>query len=378
MSEALHHTVLLEAETNTDLGEWSLESESGPRWKMCQTLLHGGKQEGSKLLTIETDRLTMKLVPTRNMGIQSVTAGDLTLGWESPIKEIVHPSFMNLESRDGLGWLEGFNGWMCRCGLEWSGHPGMDTVVDNTGTKQEMKLSLHGKIANIPVSFAEVRVEKNGDATDIVIRSRTSERVFHGPKFELVSEIRLTVGTTRFSMRDTLTNCGKIPQEYQLLYHCNFGAPLLEKGARFVGNILENTPFNDRAKEGLKTFDVYEEPTPGFVEQVYKMKLKPNADGQAEVMLQNAAADRGASLRFNTSELPYFTLWKNTAAKEDGYVTGLEPGTCFPHNRKREREEGRVEKLQPGEERSFGLDVELHLSRDAVSEKKGDIEQSGH
>jgi hypothetical protein len=46
------------------------------------------------------------------------------LGWDSPVKEVVHPQFINLQSRGGLGWLEGFNEWMVRCGLEWAGHPG--------------------------------------------------------------------------------------------------------------------------------------------------------------------------------------------------------------------------------------------------------------
>ena len=36
-------------------------------------------------------------------------------------------------------------------------------------------------------------------------------------------------------------------------------------------------------------------------------------------------------------ELPCFTLWKNTAAEADGYVTGLEPGTNFPNLRSFER-----------------------------------------
>ena len=50
---------------------------------------------------------------------------------ESPVEEIVHPKYIDLESRGGLGWLEGFNEWMVRCGLEFAGHPGEDTT--NTG-----------------------------------------------------------------------------------------------------------------------------------------------------------------------------------------------------------------------------------------------------
>ena len=45
------------------------------------------------------------------------------MGWDSPVKEVVNPAFINLESRNGLGWLEGFNEMMVRCGYEWTGHP---------------------------------------------------------------------------------------------------------------------------------------------------------------------------------------------------------------------------------------------------------------
>ena len=52
---------------------------------------------------------------------------------DSPVKEVVHPSHIDLESRGGLGWLEGFNEWMVRCGLEFAGHPGTDQFINNTG-----------------------------------------------------------------------------------------------------------------------------------------------------------------------------------------------------------------------------------------------------
>ena len=48
------------------------------------------------------------------------------------------------------------------------------------------------------------------------------------------------------------------------------------------------------------------------------------------------------ALRFNRQELPCFTVWKNTAALEDGYVTGLEPATNFPNFKTFERQQGRV------------------------------------
>ncbi len=64
-------------------------------------------------------------------------------------------------------------------------------------------------------------------------------------------------------------------------------------------------------------------------------------------MIRNRQGDRSVSISWKKEQLPYFTLWKNTAAIDDGYVTGLEPGTGFPYNRNVERSSGRVPKNWP-------------------------------
>jgi hypothetical protein len=46
--------------------------------------------------------------------------------------------------------------------------------------------------------------------------------------------------------------------------------------------------------------------------------------------------------------LPCFTVWRNTGALADSYVTGLEPATNYPNFRSFERQQGRVPVLPPG------------------------------
>ena len=79
-------------------------------------------------------------------------------------------------------------------------------------------------------------------------------------------------------------------------------------------------------------------------------------------------------------QLPYLTQWKNTAAETTGYVTGIEPGTGFPHNRSYERKYGRVPKLAPGKTRSFDLNFkilgnkgEVETAAEAVKKLQGPI-----
>ena len=362
--------VLTSVQQNIDVGDWRIDARKtgvapGVPWSVRRQRLHGGKQDGVDLVAIDNGELTITLVPTRGMGILHVVSGDLRLGWDSPVREVVHPKYVNLEARGGLGWLEGFNEWMARCGLEWAGHPGVDRFVNNVGEQAEMNLTLHGKVANIPASEVEVIVE-GAPRPRIRVRGRVDERAFYGPKLELWTEVSTEPGSSTFRIEDTLTNRGAFDQEFQILYHANYGPPVLGPGARFSGAVRRVVPFNAHAAKDVATFAEYTGPVRGFIEQVYNLHPYADAGGRSLVMLRNAAGDRGVSMGFAVAELPYVTLWKNLTAVEEGYVTGLEPGTSFPYTRRLEREAGRVPKLKPGETRRFAIDIGLHATTDAV------------
>ncbi len=334
-------------------------------WSVTKWTLHGGKQEDVDVIAVDNGKLQFTVVPTRGMSVLRVQSGDLRLGWDSPVKEIVNPRHINLQSRGGLGWLEGFNEWMVRCGLESNGHPGTDKFINNVGDEATMDLTLHGKIGNIPASEVEVVVDREPPYR-IRIRGRVDERMFYGPKLELWTEISTEPGSNELRISDTVTSRGEDEQEFELLYHTNFGRPLLEEGATFVAPIARLTPFNAHAAKSTATHATYAGPTAGFIEEVYCIRPIAGADGRTEVLLQNKARTRGVSMAWSLKELPYLTQWKNTPSELEGYVTGIEPGTGFPANRRIERKYGRVPKLKAGESRTATIDFAIHLDGGAV------------
>jgi hypothetical protein len=368
-AEPLRYT-LISTERNLDVTAWEIKSQDvtptwSAAWSVRKYTLHGGKQEGVELIELNNSKLRFTVIPTRGMGVLSVTMGSVRLGWDSPVKEVVHPKFINLQSRGGLGWLDGFNEWLCRCGLESNGHPGTDKFINNVGDEATMELTLHGKIANLPAQEVEVIIDRE-PAPRIRVCGRVHERMFHGPKLELETEISTEPGANTFRITDAITNHGGQAQEFQILYHTNYGRPLLEAGSTFVAPLRQVTPFNDHAAQGIKQFAEYQGPKPGFVEQVYCLRPYGDAEGRTLLMLRNAAGDKAVSLAYAVRELPYFTLWKNTAALEDGYVTGLEPGTNYPYNRRIERHFGRVPKLDAGATYRTAIDFGIHTGKDAV------------
>ncbi len=374
---AIRH-VLVDAKSNThhdsvEITPSSLGISAGSTWSVVKKTLQGGRQQGVELITIDNGEMQIVIIPTRGLNVLEVRRGEMRLGWNSPVKEVVHPNSINLASRGGLGWLEGFNEFLVRCGLEYAGHPGRDVFIDNTGGEAQMDLSLHGRIGNIPASEVEVLVDRNPPHR-IRVRGSVHERQFYGPQLQLVAEVSTIPGSTEFQIADEVINHGADAQEFEMIYHSNYGRPLLEAGATVHVPAKTVTPMNARAAEGIDDYATYLAPTAGYSEQVYL--IEPYANDQLETiaLLQSANGERGTSIRWSVSELPLFTLWKNTAAEAAGYVTGLEPGTNFPFNRMVERQAGRLKKIPPNQSRQFSLTYAIHGTASEVADARRAIE----
>ncbi|ALE96987.1 MULTISPECIES: aldose 1-epimerase family protein [Serratia] len=355
--------VLTSAEDGVEKGNWKISSEAlkvkDKTFSIEQKVLHGGKQEGSKVVIIRSeDGLTITLSPTRGMNLLRAEGFGAKMGWDSPVKEVVNPAFINLESRNGLGWLEGFNEMMVRCGYEWTGHP---------VTEGGQIYTLHGKAGNTPASLVEVEVADTAPY-EIRIRGLIKESTFKKADLQTLTELRYVPGSNSFSLHDVLTNRADYPHDYQIIYHSNFGAPILENGARFLAPMASISPFNDYAKAGLKTWGTYAGPTKGFDEMVFNIKPLSDPNHQTLAALVNHAGDKGVAIQFDTRQLPVLTLWKNTDTLKQGYVTGIEPGTSYAYPVTIEREQKRVKQLQPGASAQFDLTYTLLHSKAQVAD----------
>ena len=91
------------------------------------------------------------------MGIWKAWLGDAKgnewpLGWNSPIRGPVHPKFVPIAEPSGLGWLDGFDELLCRCGLFSNGAPDFDE-------RGVLLHPLHGRIANRPAHRLSVETD---------------------------------------------------------------------------------------------------------------------------------------------------------------------------------------------------------------------------
>ncbi len=318
-------------------------------YRIHKRRLQGGLSDGVDVVHVDNGALRFDVLPTRGMGLWKAWLGEEQIGWNSPVCGPVHPGFVPLADPGGLGWLDGFDELLVRCGLESNGAPEFDTPG-------HLKYGLHGRIANKPAHQVELRVD--GETGEITLLGIVDEVRFHFFKLRMFTTIKTQVGQAWLEIRDTIQNVSASPTEIQMLYHINLGPPLLEPGSVVVAPVKTLVPRNPRAVEGLANWSAYDGPVPGSEEQVYFFDLQADQQQRTAVLLKNARGNRGVSVHFNRQQLPCFTLWKNQTAEADGFVTGLEPATNYPNPRTFEGRQGRVVPLAPGGTCSFDLRLE--------------------
>lgn len=341
-------------------------------WSIHKRTLKGGLRDGMDILEVDNGAFSYTLLPTRGMGLWRGQYKGIDLGWKAPVHGPVHPRNVNTSDRGGIGWLTGFDEWLCRCGLASNGPPGEDIYQDRHGKPRRDLLSLHGRIANQPAYYVEVRVGLD-PPYELSVTGQVEEGGLFYPHLVLTTTYSTVPGSNRLVIHDRVENRGAESAEMQLLYHCNLGQPLLGAGSRFAIPIREVSPISARAAEGIATLETYAGPEAGFAEQVYCIDPLADAHGRTLAMLYNPTRDRGIALRFNRRELPCFTVWKNTGALEDGYVTGLEPATNYPNFKTFERQQGRVVQLPAGGTWETTWSIEVHDTASGVADLLAEV-----
>ncbi|HEY2253568.1 MAG TPA: aldose 1-epimerase family protein [Planctomycetaceae bacterium] len=365
---AIKRWILSEAGKGSEKPDFSLSAAelglAGQDFHVRLTRLRGGLQEGVECVEIDNGRFSFVVLPTRGMSIwkgwlgKRGAKGSVEIGWQSPVEGPVHPHFVSVAEPGGLGFLDGFDEWFVRCGLESNGAPDFD----EHGT---LKYTLHGRIANLPASRVELTFDD--EKKELALTGIVDETRFHFHKLRLQATISTRLGEPGLRVHDEVINLAATPATAQMLYHINFGPPLLEAGSKIVAPIAQLVPRTPHAAKTVATWDTFKGPEPGFDEEVYLTQLVAGADQRTEVLLENAAKSLGASVNYDQKTLPYFILWKDTRALSDGYVMGMEPSTNYPNPRTYETKQDRVVKLGAGEKVAFDLAITIHGDRQSVA-----------
>ncbi len=327
-----------------------------------------GPGAGVDVLSVSGTHAGFIVLPTRGMSLWRCWNGQVEYGWKSPVQGPVHPKHVPLYDPSGLGWLEGFDEFLVRCGLESNGAPEFDE-------HHRVRWPLHGRVGNLAANRCTVTV--NNDEGWVEVTGVVRETRLFFAHLVMTSTVRMYADGHVLEIHDRVTNAGERDGIHQMLYHINFGKPVLDAGTQLLVAAKEVAPRNAHAATDIGHWDTYRAPQAGYEEQVYFFKPSVDADGWSRAMAVNTAKSAAVGVEYDTRTLPWFIQWKNTAAEADGYVTGLEPATNFPNVRSFEEEHGRIVRLKAGAHVDHRLRIHLLATRGSIDEFARSIQPRG-
>ncbi|MES1218920.1 MAG: DUF4432 family protein, partial [Bacteroidota bacterium] len=176
------------------------------------------------------------------------------------------------------------------------------------------------------------------------------------------------IGHTSISIYDEVINRGNTKAPHMLLYHCNFGWPLVDEGTDIIWNgqwkARDAGPKIFREGNNFRKCSGPLDEHSGGGEEAAFIDIHADASGQSICGLYNERLSIGVALRFSKKQLPWLINWQHWGKGE--YVTGLEPATHPPIGQAKARQENTLIQLAPGESRSYDLQFEVLYTEDAI------------
>ncbi len=312
--------------------------------------LAGGKREGVESVFFNNSSgLNFSVIPGRGMDFGPFIYKGMSLSWRSAAGEAA-PAFFEPQ---GAGMDRNYHGGLMHIsGISYAGLPCED---------EGESLGLHGRISNTPADEVYTEGCWIGDDYELRLKGRVREATATGKRLELTRTVSVRLGEPAVYLDDVVENIGMEPAEHMLLYHTNFGFPLLDDGTEFIIPSTRVVPFNDfsAAKTGdCFTFPGPDSETPG---ELFYHELSGDNDGNTGYAVINRDINNGKglcfSIEFNRNVLNRFVEWKYS--RRGYYAAELGPSNCHVAGRAKERADGTLKFLGPGEKVNYRLKIRV-------------------
>ena len=275
------------------------------------------------------------------------------------------------QSKNGLVSNRYFNGGTNEFSFYWPAGMLYTCGLTNVGpgvTENGIYHAEHGRIGMMPAE--NVIMEYVDD--EVVISGIMRDSFLCGHNLELKRTIRFPRKGKEITIQDTVTNLEGVPTEFMLLYHCNFGYPLLEPGARIIkkkGDIYNNIG------NGIHPETCFQvtEPRNDKEEEVYCHTNTPDEAGFGIAAIINDQKQIAGYVKYKMDTLPYLIEWKNMCNHD--YCIGLEPSNSYIKGRTEERKHGTLPIIGPYETRVFEVSLGVLDGKELKKMMTGESEE---
>jgi hypothetical protein len=315
--------------------------------------LSSGLAKGVDAVDVKTGTgFAFTVLPGRGLDIAWASYKGAPIGYISKSGVVGSAHFVE---KGAEGFLRNFfAGLLTTAGLSNIGPPVQDG---------DESLGLHGRVSNIPAEDVCVSQDWQGDDYMIRVAGTVRQARTFGECLVLHREITTQLGANALVVRDVVENAGSRPEPMMLLYHCNFGYPIVSADSRIFtsgGGVEARDPTPAQA---VADHDRLGEPQAGYVEQCFYHDLRAT-DGRAFAAIFNERLGVGGYVRYRVANLPQFVQWKMLGEQE--YVVGLEPATHRLDRRAELIRQGRISPLAVGERRTFEVEIGVLDGRAAL------------
>ena len=141
------------------------------------------------------------------------------------------PGTMDYLEQQGMEWLRSFHaGMLTTCGFSNVGGP----CQDERRIFGLQSFGLHGRLTHIPANEVCCKGEWLGGRYVMTVQGLMRQSAVHGENLTLRRTITAVLGEPKLRIHDVIENEGHTAEPFMLLYHMNFGYPLLSPQSRLV------------------------------------------------------------------------------------------------------------------------------------------------
>lgn len=296
--------------------------------------------------------LSYWITPGKGMDISLTELGGIPINWSASNGD-QNPVYYSENEAEWLKTASG--GLLMTCGLTQVGVPGKD--IDGP-------YGLHGRIHHTPARQVSSSARWNGEEYEMSVSGIVEETAIFGFNLRLSRTIKSKLGENKITICDSVENFGFRPAPHMILYHFNFGFPLLREDT-----IVELPKARSQPRDpdmDMSRMDRWQDPVPDFKEQVYYHELSKR-DGKVVARVispsfpvrfsDSSTAGLVVELKWNPLKLPRMVQWRMPGAVD--HVLGLEPSNCWTRGRANARKEDSLKILEPGEVMDYQLELEF-------------------
>jgi hypothetical protein len=317
-----------------------------------------GKGKGNEIIQVRNGSgLQFQINVSRGFDIGLCEFYGIPISWISHTGP-VSPYYYD---KEGTEWNRSFEGGLlATCGLTYMGKPGWDLGKP---------LGQHGRISSTPAELLQTEGRWMEERYELIFRAKIRES--KALEENIVSErtIATSLGDNRIFITDRITNESFAPVEHMVMYHYNFGYPVIGSDCRIeIPQSKKRWIIGEGPIEGS---DRYSEPIADASPTVMlHEELQSDDEDMIHVSIANNVVHNNkhkrlfVKLSYPKASCSYLTQWKYPA--KGTYVMGIEPCNSTTEGRSIHRERGTLPFLQPGETKQYSFSLEFQLQEEQL------------